>query len=116
MTCSDERVVTEPAYIAIGDDGYLTLYWGDGTEAQKIVLARGPRAGSGPLLMEDIELLCLWAWEQGYEVVTPAYDLAAPPIALEPTQDDLERLDPGEIEALLDDLNHLDDLDAAGAW
>lgn len=46
MTCSDERVVTEPAYIAIGDDGYLTLYWGDGTEAQKIVLARGPRAGT----------------------------------------------------------------------
>lgn len=105
--------MTEPAYITIGDDGYLTLYWGDGAEVQKIILARGPRARSGPGLIADIEALRWWAWEQGYEVVTPAYDLEAPPIALEPTQADLERLDPGEIEALLDDL---DELDAPGAW
>ncbi len=104
--------MTEPAYITIGDDGHLTLYRGDGTETQKIILIRGVRARSGPGLIEDIEALRWWAWEQGYEVVTPAYDLEAPPITLEPTQVDLERLDLNEIEALLDDLDELDALDA----
>lgn len=114
--CPVNRAMAEPAYITIGDDGCLTLYWGDGTEAQKIILARLPRAHSDSLLMEDVDLLRLWAWEHGYEVVTPAYDLEAPPIALEPTRRDLERLDLDEIEALVDELNNLDDLDTAGVW
>lgn len=95
----------EPAYIAIDENGYLTLYWGDGTEPEKSPLARGPLVRGGAPSMDDIEALCEWAREQGYHVVTPAYDLEAPPIPLEPTQNDLDDLDLGEIDALLDDLD-----------
>src|SRR5690554_2270922 len=95
----------ELAYIAIADDGYLTLYWGDGTEPHKTPLARGAYVRSGVPSVDDIEALREWAWEQGYEVITPAYDLEAPPIPLEPTQTDLDEYDPGEIDALLDDFD-----------
>lgn len=97
--------MAELAYIAIDPEGYLTLYWGDGTEPDKTPLARGSYVPGGPPSMDDIEALFEWAWEHGYKVITPAYDLEAPPIPLEPTPDDLSRLDPGEIDALLDDLD-----------
>lgn len=97
--------MAEPAYIAIDPDGILTLYWGDGTEPEKTPLARGAYVPSGLPSLDEIEALCRWARDQGYEVITPAYDLEAPPISLEPTRDDLSRFAPDEIDALLDDLD-----------
>jgi len=95
----------QPAYIAIAEDGHLTLYAGDGTDPERAVIARGSRASSGPRLIAAVEALRGWAWDQGYEVVTPAYDLEAAPIVLDPTPDDLARLDPDEINAMFDDLD-----------
>lgn len=95
----------EPAYIAIDEDGFLTLFWGDGTEPEKTPIARGAYIADAQPTAEDIDALAEWAWNEGYEVVTPAYDLAALPIPLEPTQEDLARLDVGEIDTLLDDLD-----------
>jgi hypothetical protein len=95
----------EPAYIAIDDEGYLTLYWGDGTEPEKVPIARGAYLAGAQPTVDDIEALAEWAWAEGYEVITPAYDLEATPIPLEPTQHDRDRLDPDEVDALLDDLD-----------
>jgi len=107
--------VDETAYIAIDPDGALTLYWGDGTEPEKVPLARRPCGPGGLPSMNEIEALCRWAWEHGYQVITPTYDLEAPPLPLEPTQQDLSQLDLDEIDALLDDLQrHADRPDATG--
>lgn len=65
----------EPAYIAIDDEGYLTLFWGDGTEEERYTLLRGPLAGTGQQLIADIEAIKNWAEDQGYTIVVPSHDL-----------------------------------------
>jgi hypothetical protein len=94
----------EPAYIAIANDGHITLFWGDGTEEQKNVILRGPRATHGRELVEMIEEMKAWAEENGYVVVVPAYDLEVPDMEIEMPEEEAGNLDTGEIDTMLEDL------------
>lgn len=97
---------TELAYIAIGDDGHVTLYWGDGTESEKHVILRGPRARDNHELVVIVENLKAWAESHGYVVIVPAYDLEAPEVEIDLPASDAEHLTRDEVDALLDDLDY----------
>ena len=94
----------EPAYIAIGKDGHVTLYWGDGTEERKEVILRGPRPASGQELILIIEDLKAWAEDNGYTVIVPAYDLEAPDMQIELPEDEADAITLDDVDDLLDDL------------
>ena len=72
----------EPAYITIAEDGRLTLFWGDGTEPERIAILRGPHVTGGRELIQIIEEMKAWAYENGYDVIVPARDLVIPPVDL----------------------------------
>lgn len=94
----------EPVYIAIGDDGHVTLFAGDGTEDFKAIIVRGPRPHSAQQMVVIIEDLKAWAEEQGYSVVVPARDLSYTDIDLDITEADARDLSPDDIDDFLDDL------------
>jgi hypothetical protein len=94
----------ETAYIAIADDGHLTLFWGDGTEDQQYVILQGPPAPLGQELVEVIEELKAWAEDNGYEVIVPAYDLKAPDVEIDLPDEEAETIDLDDVDALLDDV------------
>ena len=107
----------EPAYITVADDGHVTLFWGDGTEAEREAILRGPRPRDARELAAIIEDMTLWAEENGYTVVVPSYDLTPDePIEIEPTPDDEQRFDPDDLDDLLENLDRADDTDDAGHW
>ncbi len=99
----------EPAYIAIGEDGHVTLYWGDGTEAEKYVILRGPRARDNHELYLIVEDLKTWAEDNGYVVIVPAYDLAVPDMEIDLPDVDVDHLTMDDVDALLDDLDYAGD-------
>jgi hypothetical protein len=103
--------VAEPAYIAIDKQGYITLFWGDGTEAERTVIWRGPRATYGKELVDNIEALKAWAEENGYTVVVPAYDLHPPDVEIELSEQEINSIDLNEADTLLDDIYYADDSD-----
>jgi len=94
----------DPAYIAIADDGHVTLFEGDGTEERRHVILRGPRVRDQRELIAVIEDLKTWAEADGYTVVVPAYDLGVPDIEIELSEHDAERPTRDDVDALLDDL------------
>lgn len=94
----------EPAYIAIGEDGHVTLFWGDGTEDYKEIIVRGPRPESHTEMVAIIEELRAWAEERGYRVVVPAIDLEYTEIEIDLTEDDELNLTTDDVDDLLDDL------------
>ncbi|MBN1201170.1 MAG: hypothetical protein JXJ20_04875 [Anaerolineae bacterium] len=94
----------EPAYIALGPDGRVTLYWGDGTEARKHAVLRGPRPADGQELLDIIAKMKAWAEDNGYAVIVPAYDLEVPNIEINLLDQDVENIDLDEVDDLLDDL------------
>jgi hypothetical protein len=94
----------EAAYIAIAEDGHVTLFWGDGTEEKKVVIMRGARPSGGRELVDAIESMKVWAEENGYVVVVPAYDLHAPDFEIEVSEQEVEDIDLDEVDDLLDDL------------
>jgi len=96
--------MSETAYVAIGDDGYVSLFWGDGTESERYVIIRGPRATQGQALIDAIEDLTAWAHGQGYRVIVPRNDLAIPDIAIDVPEDEIEQIDMDDVDDLLDDL------------
>ena len=105
----------EPAYIAIANDGHVTLFWGDGTEEQKYPILRGPRAKHGRELVETIEAMKAWAEENGYQVVVPAYDLEVPDMEIDVPEYEIDQIDLDEVDDLLDtlfDAGEYDDYDA----
>jgi hypothetical protein len=104
----------EEAYIAIGDDGYVTLYWGNGSEPEKYVILRGRRAQSGPDLVDAILELKTWAEDNGYIVIVPAYDLEAPDVAIEVDEEEVENINLDEVDDLLDDLWYASDYENNG--
>lgn len=95
----------EPAYITIADDGHVTLFLGDGTEAQKTIIWRGPLPPAGQelaYLMEDIKA---WAEENGYTVVIPVYDLEVPDnVEIDISDQEADSIDLEDVNDLLDDL------------
>jgi hypothetical protein len=101
--------MSDSAFIAIAEDGHLTLFWGDGTEEQKHVILRGPRVAHGRDLIEAIEDLKAWAEAQGYTVIVPSYDLEVPDVEIDVPSDEVEDLDIDEIENLLDDIYYAGD-------
>jgi hypothetical protein len=101
----------DPAYIAIADDGHITLFWGDGTEPYKEVILRGPRVTDHRELILVIEDMKAWAEDHGYVVVVPAYDLEATDIEIELPEEDAEHLTMADVDDLLDDLDMADDYD-----
>ncbi len=94
----------EPAYITIAEDGRLTLFWGDGTEPERIAILRGPRVTGGRELIQIIEEMKAWAYENGYDVIVPARDLVIPPVDLSISDHELQSYRDDEITDLLDDL------------
>jgi hypothetical protein len=99
----------EPAYIAIADDGHLTLFWGDGTEDQKYVILQGPLAPQGRELVKVIEDMKAWAEDNGYVVIVPAYDLEAPDVEIDLPDEEAKSIDLDEVDALLDDVYYAGD-------
>jgi hypothetical protein len=81
----------KPAYIVVDDDGHLTLYEGDGTEPEKIILWQGPQVTDHHELAQLVEELTAWAEANGLEIVVPIYDLSV-------TDDDLSTLSLDEDE------------------
>lgn len=81
----------QPAYIAIDENGHLTLYEGDGTEPYKVILWQGPQVTDHRELAQLVEELTAWAETQGFEIVVPAYDLSV-------NEDDLSTLSLDEDE------------------
>jgi len=106
----------DPAYIAIADDGHLTLFWGDGTEAYKEVILRGPRVTDHRELILMIEDMKAWAEDHGFVVVVPAYDLEATDIEIDLPEEEAERLTIEDVDDLLDDLDRTDDYDNGADW
>lgn len=100
----------DPAYIAIDTNGYITLYWGDGTEDEKVTILRGPRAVDQRQIAQVVEEMTIWAEDNGYYVIVPAYDFEVPePVEIEPEAEDIERFDYNDVDDLLDDLNAASD-------
>jgi hypothetical protein len=106
----------DPAYIAIADDGHLTLFWGDGTEPYREVILRGPRITDHRELILVVEDIRAWAEEHGFVVVVPAYDLEATDIELELPEEEAERLTMDDVDGLLDDLDLADEFDDETGW
>ncbi len=100
----------ETAYIALDQEGHVTLFWGDGTEPYKEVIHQGPRPASSEELIDLIEDLKAWAEDQGYTVIVPAYDLEVPDIEIDLSDDDPDiTLD--DVDDLIDDLLMAEDED-----
>ncbi len=97
-----------PAYIELAEDGHVTLYWGDGTEATKEVVIRGPRVSDNRELYEVIEEMRAWAEDNGYTVVVPAYDLEVSDLEIDLPDREARTLTYQDVDDLIDDL------DAAG--
>lgn len=94
----------EPAYIALDADGYVTLFWGDGTEDVREVIIQGPRPRDTRDMVAIIEDIQAWAEDHGYTVVVPERDLTYTDIELTLTEDDELNLDLNDVDDLLDDL------------
>jgi hypothetical protein len=101
----------EPAYISIGDDGHLTLYWGDGSEDEKVPIRRGPPASEGATLERSVAELKAWAEAHGYTVVVPIFDLELPDVPIDVDEDEIDDIDLDEVDDLLDDLYFAGDYD-----
>ncbi len=65
--------MAEKAYIGLNEDNCWTLYYGDGTEEQKYVLAVGRPFEPGAAIREAMAELEQWAWENGYILDAPLY-------------------------------------------
>lgn len=66
----------QPAYIALDEAGCVTLYEGDGTEAEKRILWQGPQVTDHREMARLVEELTAWAEAEGFEIVVPSYDLS----------------------------------------
>ncbi len=101
-----------PAYIVIGPDGHVTLYWGDGTEEQKEIIIRGPRVTNSREFIEVIEELRTWAEDNGYAVIVPSYDFEPPDaIEIDIPDDEAGQITLDDVDNLIDDLFTADDDD-----
>jgi hypothetical protein len=95
----------DPAYIAIGPDGHVTLYWGDGTEQHKEVIIRGPRVANSREFIEVIEEMKTWAEENGYTVIVPSYDFEPlEAVEINIPDEEAEQITYDDVDDLMDDL------------
>jgi hypothetical protein len=61
------------AYIGLNEDNCWTLYFGDGSEDEKYVLAVGRPFEPGAAIQEAMNELEQWAWENDYQLDAPLY-------------------------------------------
>jgi hypothetical protein len=61
------------AYIGLNEENHWTLYYGDGTESERYVLAVGECFEPGDGIRQAMVDLENWAWEHGYELDAPLY-------------------------------------------
>ena len=95
----------DPAYITIGPDGHVTLYWGDGTEEVKEIIVRGPRVTNSREFIDVIEELKAWAEDNGYAVIVPSYDFEPPDVVeIDIPDDEAEQITLDDVDDLMDDL------------
>lgn len=101
-----------PAYILIDEHGYITLYWGDGTEPEPVILWQGPRVEDPAQMAETAAALRAWAEENGYAVIVPAYSPPNAGSALDLLNGVVRRADREALQRILDDLWRLGDNEA----
>jgi hypothetical protein len=65
--------MTPKAYIGLNEEGLWTLYYGDGSEDEKVILAIGRPFEMGTAIREALNEILQWAWENGYEIDAPLY-------------------------------------------
>ena len=66
--------MNEKAYIGINEDLCWALYWGDGSEDERYVLAIGGQfIHDGEAIRAALDELQQWAWENGYDLDAPLY-------------------------------------------
>ena len=63
----------EKAYIGLNEDHCWTLYYGDGSEDEKIILAVGEPFESGKAIRAVLDEMIAWAEENGYVLDAPLY-------------------------------------------
>ena len=63
----------EKAYIGLNEENCWTLYYGDGSEEQKYILAVGRPFEPGLAIQEAMSELERWAAENGYVLDAPLY-------------------------------------------
>ncbi len=102
----------DPAYITIGPDGHVTLYWGDGTEEWKEIIIRGPRVTNSREFVDVIEELKAWAEDNGYAVIIPPYDFEPPDaVEIDIPDDEADLITLDDVDDLIDDLYSAEDDD-----
>ncbi len=69
--------MSDKAYIGLNEDNCWTLYFGDGSEDEKYVLAVGRSFEPGLAIQEAMDELEAWAQENGYELDAPLYSKTA---------------------------------------
>jgi hypothetical protein len=65
--------MAEKAYIGLNEDHCWTLYYGDGSEDEKYILAVGRPFETGKAIRSAVEELQQWAHENGYILDAPIY-------------------------------------------
>jgi hypothetical protein len=65
--------MAQKAYIGLNKENCWTLYYGDGSEDERHVLAVGREFEPGKAIREAMEEIQIWARENGYEVDAPLY-------------------------------------------
>ncbi|MBZ0288608.1 MAG: hypothetical protein K8I30_13405 [Anaerolineae bacterium] len=68
-----DAVMPEKAYIGLNDDDCWTLYYGDGSEDEKIVLAVGQPFEYGKAIRVVLDEMLAWAEANGYVLDAPLY-------------------------------------------
>lgn len=67
-------MMAEKAYIGLNEENCWTLYYGDGTESEKIPLAVGRPFELGMDIQAAMAELEQWAYENDFIVDAPLYD------------------------------------------
>jgi hypothetical protein len=67
------HLMPEKAYIGLNDDNCWTLYFGDGSEDEKYILAVGQPFKHGKAIRAALDELIAWADENGYVLDAPLY-------------------------------------------
>jgi len=65
--------MAQKAYIGLNDDHQWTLYYGDGSEDERYVLAVGSPFVAGKDIRNAMDQMQQWASENGYELDAPLY-------------------------------------------
>lgn len=73
MGRESEPKMAEKAYIGLNDDMCWTLYYGDGSEDEKYILAVGQPFQHGKAIRAALDELMAWADENGYVLDAPLY-------------------------------------------